>query len=103
MPESEVLSSILDDFTAKNPELATEQLRVFCDYAAIWLAANSVVGVGHAPSGISLRFSDGRELLLFAPLQETIIPVPGDVNITGTESKITKPVANSPSVQITGH
>jgi hypothetical protein len=102
MPASEVLNSILDDFTAKNPELVTEQLRLFCDYAATWLASNGVVGVGHTPNGLALRFSDGRELLLFEPLPELVIPVPGDVGITGTQSKITKPVPTSPSVQITG-
>lgn len=102
MPASEVLNSILDDFTAKNPELVSDQLRAFCEYAATWLASTGVVGVGHTPSGIALRFSDGRELLLFEPLPELVIPVPGDVNITGTQSKITKLTPTSPSFQITG-
>jgi len=103
MPASEVLSSILDDFTAKKPELVTDQLKAFCDYAATWLATNSVVGVGHTSNGIALRFADGHELLLFEPLTELVIPVPGDVGITGNQSKIAKPVAgDSPSFQITG-
>lgn len=103
MPASEVLNSILADFTANKPELVTDQLRAFCDYAATWLAANSVVGVGHTPSGLALRFADGRELLLFSPTPELVIPVPGDVSITGTQNKISKPVAgDSPSFQITG-
>lgn len=103
MPESEVLNSILADFTANKPELVTAELRAFCDYAATWLASSSVVGVGHTQSGLALRFADGRELLLFSPPPELVIPVPGDVNITGTQSKITKPVSgNSPSFQITG-
>lgn len=103
MPASEVLNSILDDFTAKKPELVSAELKAFCDYAATWLATNSVVGVGHTPNGLALRFSDGRELLLFEPLAELVIPVPGDIGITGTQSKITKPVAgDTPSFQITG-
>ena len=103
MPASEVLNSILDDFTAKKPELVSEQLKAFCDYAATWLATNSVVGVGHTPNGLALRFADGRELLLFEPAQELIIQVPGDVGITGNQSKIEKPAgSDSPSFQITG-
>lgn len=102
MPASEVLNNILDDFTAKKPELVSDQLRAFCEYAATWLATNGVVGVGHTPNGIALRLSDGRELLLFEPLPELVIPVPGDVSITGTQNKITKPVSTSPSFQITG-
>ena len=104
MPASEVLNNILDDFTAKKPELITDQLRAFCEYAATWLATKGVVGVGHTPNGLALRFADGRELLLFEPPAELVIPVPGDtVNITGTQSKITKPITgDAPSFQITG-
>ena len=103
MPASEVLNNILDDFTAKKPELVSDQLKAFCEYAATWLATNSVVGVGHTQNGLALRFADGRELLLFAPLPELVIQVPGDIGITGTQSKITKPVAGDfPSFQITG-
>jgi hypothetical protein len=103
MPGSEVLNSILDDFTVKKPELASDQLKAFCEYAAVWLATNSVVGLGHTPNGLALRFADGRELLLFEPPVELVIPVPGDIGITGSQSKITKPVAgDTPSFQITG-
>lgn len=103
MPASEVLTKILEDFTANNPTLETAQLRSFCDYAATWFVTQGVVGVGHTPNGLALRFADGRELLLFEPAQEIVIPVPGDVGITGSQSKITKPVTgDSPSFQITG-
>jgi hypothetical protein len=103
MPESEVLNNILADFTANKPELVSDQLKAFCEYAAVWLATNSVVGVGHTQSGLALRFADGRELLLFAPAPELIIPVPGDINITGNQTKITKSAgSDSPSFQITG-
>jgi hypothetical protein len=103
MPASEVLNNILVDFTANKPELVNDQLKAFCEYAATWLATNSVVGVGHTQNGLALRFADGRELLLFEPLAELVIAVPGDIGITGNQSKITKPVAGeSPSFQITG-
>ena len=103
MPASEVLTKILEDFTAKNTELEPAAVRTFCDYAATWLASKGVVGVGHTPAGIALRFTDGQELLLFEPAQEIPISLPGDVNITGTQSKISKPAAgDSPSFQITG-
>ena len=72
MPASEVLTKILEDFTAKNTELEPAAVRTFCDYAATWLASKGVVGVGHTPAGIALRFTDGQELLLFEPAQEKI-------------------------------
>lgn len=106
MPVSEVLNNILDDFTANNPELVSAELKAFCEYAATWLATQSVIGVGSAASGLSLRFADGRELLLFEPRTELATPVPGNgnvVNITGTQNKITKPFIDSaPSFSITG-
>jgi len=103
MPVSEVLNNILDDFTAKKPELVSTELKAFCDYAATWLATNNIVGVGHTQNGLSLRFSDGRELILFEPAEEVLIQLPGDVSITGSQSKISKPVGgDSPSFQITG-
>jgi hypothetical protein len=103
MPASEVLNNILDDFTSKKPELVSNELKAFCDYAAMWLATNNIVGVGHTQNGLSLRFSDGRELVLFEPVEEMIIQVPGDVGITGSQSKISKSVGgDSPSFQITG-
>jgi hypothetical protein len=103
MPASEVLNKILDDFTANNPALDAGQLRVFCDYAATWLASTGVVGIGHTINGISLRFADGKELLLFEPAEELVIPVPGEVGITGNQIKISKPIAgDSQSFQITG-
>ena len=103
MPASEVLNKILDDFTANNAQLEVSALRTFCDYAAVWLATRGVVGVGHTQNGIALRFADGNELLLFAPVEEIVIPVPGDVGITGNQNKITKPISGeSASFQITG-
>lgn len=102
---SEVLNKILDDFTASSADLATDQLKTFCQYADTWLSSRGVVGLGQTVSGMTLRFADGQELLLFKPLGQPEANMPasfGDVNITGTAAKITKPVVDSPSVQITG-
>jgi hypothetical protein len=103
MLESEVLNKILDDFTSSNPDMATEQLKTFCQYAATWLASRGVVGVGHTVDGMSLRFADGQELLLLSPPEVTKSPALSDaVGITGNAAKITKPVIDSPSFNITG-
>ena len=103
MLESEVLNKILDDFTASNPELVTEQLQTFCRYAATWLSSRGIVGVGHTVDGMSIRFADGQELLFFTPPKEVKLQLPtGDVSITGSTAKITKPMIDSPSFNITG-
>lgn len=103
MPASEVLSSILEDFTRSNPELELAHIRTFCEYAATWLATKNVVGVGHTPNGLALRFADGRELVLFQLPDAVLVPVPDAVGITGNQTKITKPLAgDTPSFQITG-
>lgn len=103
MPVSEVLNSVLADFTAQKPELVNDQIKMFCDYAAQWLATNNVVGVGYTRTGLSLRFADGRELLLVEPMTARVIQTTSDVSITGNQSKITKSAAvDSPSFQITG-
>lgn len=104
MQKSEVLTKILEDFTNNDPELASADVRAFCEYATSWLATRGVVGVGQTSSGISLRFSDGEELVLFASVFDAPIEVPtASHSITGNTTKIEKgmPVA-SPSVPITG-
>lgn len=103
MPGSEVLSKILDDFTAKNPDMLSPQLKTFCDYAATWLSMRGVIGVGHTTDGISLRFANGGELLLFEPVRDPVSGESVPVQITGTQSKITKGAADEfPSFPITG-
>ena len=106
MPKSEVMAKILDDYTAgTNAELATPELQAFCDYAAAWLASHGIVGLGMAQAGMSLRFADGAELLLFVPTTGRDAQVPQDaISITGgTGGQITKPiVGDSASVSITG-
>jgi hypothetical protein len=105
MLESEVLNKILEDFTGGKPESASDQVRAFCAYAATWLSARGIVGLGHTASGMALRFADGQELLFFVPPKEIAVQLPTDaVEITGAAgSKITKPaLGDSPSFQITG-
>ena len=104
MPESEVLTKILDDFTAGNPDTAHDAVKTFCQYAATWLSSRGVVGLGHTTSGMSLRFADGQELLLFVPPETAQPQQPNsEVAITGTASKISKPITgDSPSFAITG-
>jgi len=104
MQKSEVLTKILEDFTNNDPALASDAVQAFCDYANTWLATHGVIGVGQTASGISLRFSDGEELILFSSVFDTPIEVQGvSQGITGNATKIEKgmPVA-SPSFPITG-
>ena len=103
MPASEVMTKILEDFTANQPELETAQLKAFCEYAATWFVHRGVIGVGHTPAGLALRFADGTERLLFEAPAHNLVGASREVNITGTYNKITKPiVGDSAAVQITG-
>lgn len=104
MQKSEVLTKILEDFTNNDPELASADVRAFCDYATSWLSTRGVIGVGQTASGISLRFSDGEELVLFSSVFDTPIDVPNASHgITGNVAKVEKgmPTAST-SFSITG-
>lgn len=87
MPENEMFAKIRNDFLAQtaSQENDAEVLRLFCEYATKWLADSGLVGVGHAASGLSLRFSDGSEYLL----------TPTAANET--------PIAGTPAFSITGN
>lgn len=76
MPENEMFAKIRTDFLAQNTTQKNEAevLRLFCEYATKWLADTGLVGVGHAASGLSLRFSDGSEYLL-TPTATNELPV----------------------------
>ena len=105
MLKSEVLATILEDYTNGNAALLTPDVQSFCEYAAAWLASHGVIGLGMAQAGMALRFADGKELLLFVPPAELTLQVPQNaINITGNSgSQITKPVVgDSASVGITG-
>jgi hypothetical protein len=63
--KSELIDKIRDAFLSGTwPEEKDKcaQITAFCDFAADWLAAQGVVGVGYAASGLALRMADGREI-----------------------------------------
>jgi hypothetical protein len=107
MPKSEVMNQILNSFVAARPGHVPEDkelLNAFCDYAASWLATNGVIGLGHTSSGMSLRFIDGTEKVLFALSSADDGTATPPVNISGNSgSGITRTAADThPSVAITG-
>jgi len=105
MPESTLLKQILSDYCAQSDEQSDQQglLEKFCDYAANWLVANGCLGVGYAASGLTLRFSDGRELSLFSD-GRAAADQPAAVSITSTKEKlVTQTLADrTQAVSITG-
>lgn len=80
MRKSELLTAILNDYTDGGvPERVAAD---FCAYATDWLARKGLVGVGHAPGGMSLRFADGSELSLLDSADLPAANQPG-ISITG--------------------
>lgn len=103
MEKSELLKKVLTDYCAQNEELKFQEqiLAAFCDYAADWFKQRGVVGVGHTPDGIAIRFADSSEYTLFKADDDAGAAPP--VSVTGATSKITKPAGDSfPSFNITG-
>ncbi len=106
MPESALLTKILNDFLAlrgQNTDGEKLVLENFCGFAAQWLVNNGCLGLGHASSGLTLRFSDGAELALFSVPAEGSLAEPA-VAISGTKTKlaVNTPKDSTNSVQITG-
>lgn len=105
MPESALLMQIVSDYCASNEEYRFQQamLEEFGRYAAKWLVDNGCLGLGHAATGLTLRFADGRELSLFS-LPDTGVAQQPAVSISGTKDKLaTKTMADkNTAVQITG-
>jgi hypothetical protein len=108
MQKNEILEKILDAYCNAFTALSDDQktaCRHFCEYASEWLAESGVVGVGQTAEGVSLRFSDGQERLLFSAASTPMAPAGGvAVSITGNSSgnvRGSSPVADS-SVKITG-
>lgn len=62
MAKSELLEKILEDFLAQDNSGTGKFVKIFCEFAADWLAEQGVVGVGYAASGLALRMADGREI-----------------------------------------
>jgi hypothetical protein len=101
--KSELLKKVLTDYCAQNEELRFQEelLAAFCDYAADWFKQRGVVGVGHTPAGIAIRFADSSEYTLFKTDEETSFATP--VFVTGVASKVTRPAGDSAaSFPITG-
>lgn len=105
MPESALLTQILNDYCASDEERRFQQgiLEAFCKYAATWLVDKGCLGLGHAATGLTLRFADGQELSLFS-LPETSPAQQPAVSISGTKEKlVTKTMADTnPAMPITG-
>lgn len=107
MEKNEVLAQILDAYVADvgpSPDILAA-LTQFCGYADTWFSQNNVVGVGQSAEGVSLRFSDGQERVLFAAAA-TNIPdaVTPAINITGSSAggvRNATPMADT-SLNITG-
>lgn len=72
MAKSELLEKICEAFLEQaNPvDDAAADIKVFCEFAADWLAEQGVVGVGYAASGLALRTADGREIGLVQAEQQ---------------------------------
>lgn len=107
MPENEMFAKIRNDFLAQTTakENDAEVLQRFCEYATKWLTDAGLVGVGHAASGLSLRFSDGSEYLL-TPTPANEMPVAGTpaFSITGNNGgsvRSSGAMADS-SIRVTG-
>lgn len=105
MPKSELLTQILSDYCASIAvsSSAAAELQQFCDFAANWLVEKGCAGLGHAATGLTLRFADGAMFSLFSADD-----VPGvqflPVAISGTKEKLQVKAADTanPSVNITG-
>jgi hypothetical protein len=83
MTEKNLHQRILDDYVASTSGFDTGLISSFCVYATAWLKNAGIIGLGHTPTGMSLRLRDGSEILL-----------------TGGEDL---PFHNSPAVNITGN
>ncbi|NBT59655.1 hypothetical protein EBT16_12810 [bacterium] len=105
MPESTLLKQILSDYCALNEEHKFQEgiLANFCKYAAQWLVDSSCLGLGHAPTGLSLRFADGRELSLFSVPESPLANAPAVSISTAKDKLVTKTAGDtSQAFQITG-
>lgn len=73
MAKSELIDKIREAFlSANNPiDGVVVEIDMFCEFAANWLAEKGVVGVGHAASGLALRFADGSEIGLIEQQHQT--------------------------------
>lgn len=105
MPESALLMQIITDYCASNEERHFQQgmLEAFAQYAAKWLVDAGCLGMGHAATGLTLRFADGRELSLFSLPDAAPVQQPA-VAISSAKDKlvVTTVADKGTAVQITG-
>lgn len=102
MPKSELLEKIREDYLAAHPDAAVSAIDDFCEHFVSWLAATGVVGVGHTPNGLALRFADGRELgLLFLESDLGVADTPSVAIATKASGARQGISGESPSVRIT--
>jgi hypothetical protein len=103
MPASALLNQIKTDYCA-DPERThqVELIRLFCDYAAQWLVDRGCQGLGHAASGLTLRFSDGTELALFSTDMAPSDTPAVAISMTADKTPRTVMADKFPSAAITG-
>jgi len=100
-----LFEEILQDYTAKNPDVDNALTRNFCVFVTGWLADHKPIGVGMTSSGLAIRFADGREFSFFAGVDasnpDTVTP---SVSVTGNNAGVRADElpAGLPSVSITG-
>lgn len=86
MPQSELLTTILNDYLAEksvSPD-ARKEVEKFYEYATTWLLDKKPIGLGHSfGNGLSIRFADAKELVMISSA-ESAFSVPPAVSITGT-------------------
>lgn len=102
MPKSELLEKIREDYFAAHPAADVAAVNDFCAHFVNWLTATGVVGVGHTPNGLALRFADGREFgLLFLDSELGAADTPSVAIATSGAGARQGISGESPSVRIT--
>lgn len=93
---------MLADYVAETGQPAHPAVSAFCVYAAAWLKNAGVIGMGHSPTGFSLRLRDGSEILL-ADAPELYSTPSAAVSITGTSAGMSVNTPTRPTdISITG-
>ena len=49
----------------KQSPTRAKAIESFCEFAESWLAKSGIIGLAQNPDGMSIRFSDGKESVLF--------------------------------------
>lgn len=108
MPQSELLTTILNDYLAEKSVDAESRREVekFYEYATAWLLDKKPIGLGHSfGSGLSVRFADAKELVMISSAESDAF-VPPAVSITGTSGGSVRQASSAvvdSSRSITGH